>query len=196
MVVAVRSTRAVSDKRAAILAAALELFNERSFNGTPIPLVAERAGVGAGTIYRYFDSKEALGNAVFRACKTALQRHLLERIRGGLSPREDFRAMWRGLWEFFRDHPAAFQFLETHNHDSYLDAESVATSEAMFVSICDFVRSGQSTGVLRQGAPAVLIAMAFGAFIGLVKESAAGRFDLTESVVDAGEEIVWKMLRA
>jgi len=196
MGVVLRSPGAVSDKREAILTAALELFNERSFNGTPMPLVAQRAGVGAGTIYRYFDSKEALGNAVFRACKTALQRQLVERWRAGLTPREAFRALWRGLWEFSRDNPAAFQFLETHNHASYLDAESIATSEAMFVSICDFVRHGQSAGALRDGDPAVLIAMAFGAFIGLVKESEAGRFALTESVVAAAEELAWKMLRA
>ena len=196
MAVAVRKPRAVPDKREAILAAALDLFNERSFNGTPMPLVAERAGVGAGTIYRYFESKEALGNAVFRACKTALQRHLVERLRDGLAPRQEFRALWRGLWEFFDDHPAAFQFLETHNHASYLDAESIATSEAMFVAICAFVRHGQRAGVLHNGDPAVLIAMAFGAFIGLVKEADAGRFALTESVVAAAEELVWTMLRA
>lgn len=189
-----RSQRASSDKREAILAAALELFNERSFNGTPMPLVAQRAGVGAGTIYRYFDGKEALGNAVFRACKTALQSHLVASWRAELTPRNAFRALWRGLWEFFRDHPAAFQFLETHNHASYLDAESIATSQAMFTAICDFVRHGQSAGALRSGDPAVLIAMAFGAFIGLVKESEAGRFELTESVVLAAEALVWAML--
>ena len=43
-----------------------ELFTERGFHGTAMPLVAERAGVAAGTIYRYFDSKEALVDAVFQ----------------------------------------------------------------------------------------------------------------------------------
>jgi len=44
------------DKRETILAAALELFVERGFYGTAVPEIAERAGVGAGTIYRYFES--------------------------------------------------------------------------------------------------------------------------------------------
>jgi len=193
---ALRKLNPGGDKRQAILNAALELFNERSFNGTPMPLVAERASVGAGTIYRYFASKDALGNAVFRACKLALQQHLAERWRSDMSPREEFRAMWRGLWEFFRANPAAFQFLETHNHGSYLDAESIATSDAMANAIAAFVRRGQDKGVIRQAEPAVLIAMAFGAFIGLVKEADAGRLTLDEHVVDAGEELVWAMLRA
>src|ERR1035437_2808422 len=44
----------VDDKREAILGAALELFAERGFHGTAVPQIADKAGVGAGTIYRYF----------------------------------------------------------------------------------------------------------------------------------------------
>jgi AcrR family transcriptional regulator len=36
-------------------------------------MIAERAGVGAGTIYRYFPSKESFANAVYRDCKLSLQ---------------------------------------------------------------------------------------------------------------------------
>src|SRR6185369_16360221 len=59
------------DKRERILDAALSLFAERGFHGTPVPLVAERASVGAGTIYRYFASKEALVNALYQRWKMA-----------------------------------------------------------------------------------------------------------------------------
>lgn len=193
---AIRKVTQGADKREAILCAALDLFNEHSFNGTPMPLVAQRAAVGAGTIYRYFESKEALGNAVYQTCKLGLQRHLAERVRPDLTPREGFGVMWRALWEFFRDNPAACRFLETHNHASYLDATSVATSDAVFANICDFVRHGQAAGAIRSGDAAVLIAMALGAFIGLVKESDAGRFALDDSVVATAEELVWTMLRS
>src|ERR1700730_16443430 len=59
----------VSDKRAAIMTAALELFVERGFYGTAVPEIADKAQVGAGTIYRYFESKEALVNALYRDLK-------------------------------------------------------------------------------------------------------------------------------
>src|SRR4051812_31840826 len=61
--------KAPSDKREAITTAALELFVERGFYGTAVPEIADRAGVGAGTIYRYFESKEALVNAMYREQK-------------------------------------------------------------------------------------------------------------------------------
>ena len=72
----------VLDKRSAILDAALVLMSERTFAGTPMPLIAERAEVGAGTIYRYFESKEALGNEVFRVC----ERELLNHLRSSATP--------------------------------------------------------------------------------------------------------------
>ena len=47
-----------------LLAAALELFVEKGFAATRLTDVAARAGVAKGTLYLYFDSKEALFRAV------------------------------------------------------------------------------------------------------------------------------------
>jgi transposase len=34
----------------------MQLFAERGYDGTTIPMIAEKANVGAGTIYRYFEN--------------------------------------------------------------------------------------------------------------------------------------------
>ncbi|MFY9329058.1 MAG: TetR/AcrR family transcriptional regulator [Georgfuchsia sp.] len=49
-----------------IIAAALHFFDEKGYAATRLDDVALRAGVSKGTIYLYFDSKEALFNAVVR----------------------------------------------------------------------------------------------------------------------------------
>jgi AcrR family transcriptional regulator len=51
---------------AELTAAALELFVEKGFAGTRLEDVAARAGVSKGTLYLYFDSKEALFKAVIQ----------------------------------------------------------------------------------------------------------------------------------
>ena len=48
------------DKRQAILDAAIYTFARKGFHATRISDVAERAGIGKGTVYLYFDSKEDL----------------------------------------------------------------------------------------------------------------------------------------
>lgn len=49
-----------------LTAAAMEVFVEKGFAATRLDDVAARAGVSKGTLYLYFDSKEALFEAVIR----------------------------------------------------------------------------------------------------------------------------------
>ena len=49
--------------RERVLTAAREAFAELGF-GVPLDVIAERAGVGPGTVYRHFPTKEALFEAV------------------------------------------------------------------------------------------------------------------------------------
>lgn len=53
-----------------IAAAALELFVERGFAATRLDDVAARAGVSKGTVYLYFESKEALFKSAIEAAMT------------------------------------------------------------------------------------------------------------------------------
>src|SRR3989449_8785831 len=49
-----------------IISAALEVFADRGFAATKLEDVARRAGVTKGTIYLYFENKEALFKALIR----------------------------------------------------------------------------------------------------------------------------------
>lgn len=60
---------AVAPKRSTmekILDAALEVFSEKGFHLAIVDEIAERAGVGKGTLYRYFANKETLFNELVR----------------------------------------------------------------------------------------------------------------------------------
>ena len=61
-----RWQRRKDERPAELLAAALEVFIEKGFAATKLADVARRAGVTKGTVYLYFDSKEALFKAVVR----------------------------------------------------------------------------------------------------------------------------------
>jgi len=54
-------------RRAAILAAALEEFTARGYEGARLDDVARRAGIAKGTIYLYFTDKEALFQELVRS---------------------------------------------------------------------------------------------------------------------------------
>ena len=59
--------RRKDERPSELVAAALDLFVERGFAATRLDDVAARAGVSKGTLYLYFESKEALFKAVIEA---------------------------------------------------------------------------------------------------------------------------------
>lgn len=192
---AAESRRDPSDKRRAILDAALELFSERGFHGTAVPLVAERAGVGAGTLYRYFDSKEALVNALYRHWKMHLGSSLLERFPTGQPPRMMFFECYRRLCRFAIDHPRAFNFLELHHHAPYLDEESRSCDMLVLAPIRAFAEDAQRALALKNAAPELLMAIVYGAVVGIVRAAEAGHLPmpLTQALAEA-EPVVWEAI--
>ncbi len=84
---------------AELLAAALAVFAERGFAGTRLEDVARRAGVTKGTIYLYFDDKDALFKAVVRETiipNIARAERDVAQFRG--SAAELLRAVITGWW--------------------------------------------------------------------------------------------------
>jgi TetR/AcrR family transcriptional regulator, repressor of fatR-cypB operon len=187
---------ASADKREAILAAALALFAERTFDGTAVPLIAERAGVAAGTIYRYFDGKEALVNALYRRWKSELRDTLAGAVATGGTHEERFRLMWGGLWRFASSEPQALAFLETQHHESYLDDESRALAASIDAAAVAYVKGAQDEGAIRQAPPGMLLALVFGAFVGIVKQAGPGGLPYDEAAMRASADVMWSALRS
>lgn len=182
-------------KREAILNAALELFAERGFHGTAVPLVAERAKVGAGTLYRYFDSKEALVNALYQREKTRFMGELITDFPSDAPIREQFRMLWQRLAAFAQRHPLAAMFLELHHHAPYLDADSRALEQRVFEPVVDVIRRAQAAQALKPIDPVLLISLVYGAFIGISKNVLAGHLKLDSSTLEDAEACLWEAVR-
>src|ERR1041384_7752726 len=105
-----------NEKRDAVFAAALELFAERGFYGVSVPEIAQKAMVGAGTIYRYFPSKEALVNALYQHHKRALGEAILAGLPEDAPFRVQFHHFFTRACAFARAQPQVLQFLELHHH--------------------------------------------------------------------------------
>ncbi|MEQ9319043.1 MAG: TetR/AcrR family transcriptional regulator [Polyangiaceae bacterium] len=59
-----------SDRRSNYIETALELFIEHGYHGVTMDTVVAAAGGSKATIYRYFDSKEALFSAIVDELQT------------------------------------------------------------------------------------------------------------------------------
>lgn len=179
------------NKPDAILDAALRLFVERGFHGTAVPEVAEEAGVAAGTIYHYFESKTALVNALYRREKEKVTRAIHASFPATASPREQFRAIWREMATYATASPQAFAFLELHHHGSYLDAQNLALDQSLRTFGVGFVRAAQSAGVLKTMDPKLMMELIFGAFIGVIRARWEERAFVDDDALAAAEGACW-----
>lgn len=97
-----RWERRPEDRPQELADAALELFVEKGFAATRLEDVAARAGVSKGTLYLYFDGKEALFKAVIESAvipAVAQGEQIIERFEG--SSAELLRELVHGWWRLF-----------------------------------------------------------------------------------------------
>ncbi len=188
--------RAGGDKREAIIDAALQLFVERGFFGTAVPEIADRAGVGAGTIYRYFESKEALVNAIYRQEKLHFAHVVLDDFPASAPTREQFRLLWTRMADFATEHTHAFIFLELHHHARYLDAESRAVEHRMTQLFTSVVTSAQARHELKAGPPRLLMGLVMGAFVGVIRSCVEVEQPLEQADWKLAEQCVWEAIRS
>jgi TetR/AcrR family transcriptional regulator, repressor of fatR-cypB operon len=187
---------AESDKSEAILRAALDLFVERGFHGTSVPSVAHKAGVAAGTIYHYFESKEALVNALYKNLKREIIAHVLEDFPFAAPTREQFRTVWVKMAEHVVARPREFAFLELHHHGSYLDDESVALEKQVIQLGAQIIGAAQAAQVIKPLSPELLMEFCHGAFIGVFRAGMAGHIPLTVETFRSVEACGWEAIRA
>ncbi len=186
----------VDDKRQAILDAALGLFADQGFHGTSVPEIARKAGVAAGTIYRYFDGKDALVNVLYRHWRETAQQFILSSFPVTAGPREQFGAYWQRLVQFAIEHPKAIAFLDFHHHGPYLDRQSTAVEKQNRETLKPFIEAAQQLGHLKPVPPEVIMAVVIGALIGLVKSAREGNLKLTPQIIRDAEEVCWSGVSA
>ncbi|MBF0475940.1 MAG: TetR/AcrR family transcriptional regulator [Deltaproteobacteria bacterium] len=108
-----------TEKRNEILQSALELIAEFGFHGAPMAMIAERAGVGAGTIYRYFESKDVLIQELFRDLEARATAHVQVGYDEELPVKERFLHLCTALLRYFLSFPLEFRYLEQYHNSPY-----------------------------------------------------------------------------
>jgi len=97
------------EKRLAILEQAIRTFAEQGFRRADVQVIADNAGVGKGTIYRYFRSKEDLFWATTLEVFMRLDRQVVEAMNGAVGACEKLRAAALAHAAFFAANP---QYIE------------------------------------------------------------------------------------
>jgi len=182
------------DKKDEVVKAALELIAEHGFHGAPMAMIANRAGVGAGTIYRYFENKEVLIAELYRDLEERLFPVILEKYIQEKPIREKFMHLGTALLRYFIENPLDFRYLEQF-HNSPFGVEHRRDKILGEKEGCDIFRNlfedGISQQVLKELPLVILFALAFGPILAVARDHILGFVTLDEAIITATIEACW-----
>ena len=95
-----------------ILDAAGEEFGERGFSDSSIVGITQRAGVALGTFYTYFDSKEAVFQALVRDMSAQVRDHVAPVLSQADDAIDGERRALQAFLEFARKHRDVYRIID------------------------------------------------------------------------------------
>lgn len=116
--------------REALLKAAGEVVGEVGYANASIALITQRAGVGLGTFYNYFSSRQEILDALLPALGRSMLTYIKKSALGGHSFGELEDRSFRGFFAFLHETPHFFRILNEadvfapEGHARHFDAVS------------------------------------------------------------------------
>ncbi|MEZ3161470.1 TetR/AcrR family transcriptional regulator [Microbacterium sp. BWT-B31] len=95
--------------RRRLLEAAETVFAAQGYHEASIVRITERAGIGLGTFYLYFDSKQSIFEALVIDLNRRVRHSMSEAMAGASSRLEAERAGFAGFFRFTAAHPALYR---------------------------------------------------------------------------------------
>ena len=141
--------------REQILEAAQEHFSHYGFDKTTVSDLAKAIGFSKAYVYKFFDSKEAIGEAICAKTLSAIVVAVEEAMAGASTPTDKFRRMFKTLTST----GASLFFNDRKLHDIAAHAagegwpSARAYAERIRQILMDVVREGRETGEFERKTP-------------------------------------------
>jgi TetR/AcrR family transcriptional regulator, fatty acid metabolism regulator protein len=180
------------EKRKQILDAAVRVFARKGYHESRVGDIAKDAGVAYGLVYRYFDSKEAVLEAVFREAWGRLLAALREVEEADAAAPERLQLVVKIVLRTWRDDPDLVRLLVrevTRSPQLQRKIDEIAQAFALLERI---VAQGQEEGTVRGDLDARLAAwMLYGALEEILTGWVLGQLpDGPQGVANAEREVV------
>lgn len=139
----------MSDKKTQVLEASIDLFAEEGFWNTPTTRIAQHAGVGTGTLFNYFGSKEGLVDAVYAQLKREWGEYILTGWPHDGSVKEQLEHMWFRFIDWAMKYPDRYALKKQLSLSELVSADGQEQpSETSLAFVLDIYDRAVRDGVL------------------------------------------------
>jgi AcrR family transcriptional regulator len=161
----ISTTNHKGDKRPRLVDAACAVFAEKGYASTRVADIAERAGVGKGTVYEYFSSKEELLFAVFELIHAEISLRMDDALAAGGSSQEKLHNVLslgaEVIAEQVERQPVILDFWAAARGKDFEETyhRAVVASYTHFRNfLANFIRDGQERGEFKPSVDAEALA--------------------------------------
>jgi TetR/AcrR family fatty acid metabolism transcriptional regulator len=190
-----------ANKRLLILEAAMRVFARRGIANTRMIEVAEEAGIGKGTIYEYFRSKEEIFTAGFEYFFQTMDSEIVRQTTGISDIDAQLRKMLEISIDYFNHTGREFMALmvdfwaDAMRHDKTVYPENkpmINIYERYITDIAAIISAGQEQGVFRPTNPRIAASVFIAALDGLLLQSMMmpGVVDLPEMKSEVVDQLM------
>ena len=188
----------MSDKRRDIIQASMDLISEQGFHGAPMAGIAAKAGVAAGTIYRYFESRDTLITELYKELEKKIISDIQAGYPEGKPVRQRFIHLATKLFRYFIACPLHLRYLEQYHNSPYgvsrrQDIMLNRSKEPNILS--DLFLEGIEGNVLKDFPLPVLFALTMGPLRDLVRDHILGFINLDDETIRKAIEACWDAIR-
>ena len=163
-----RTARGQETKRR-ILEAAEAVFLEHGYQGASVSRITERAGVGQGTFYLYYSSKEQLFMEIFIDENTRMKRELLDKLDLNESPKAIVLRMLKINQEGIQTNPILREWYTSDEfrkiEQAYREAHAIDSLNFLYDTFLSLVEHWQAEGKMRSDIDSKMIMKVFEAVI-------------------------------
>ncbi|MDH4133089.1 MAG: TetR/AcrR family transcriptional regulator [Gemmatimonadota bacterium] len=183
--------------RARLVQAAEELYSTLGFLRTTTPMLAERAGIAEGTIYRHFTGKEQLLDEVCRqSYDWAIE--LLGALEGDRVRRapERMASLAQSLVAAAGHHPARVRLLTRDDHLGLLGKVALDRRRIFHERLSHLVATGKADGLVRTGPAELWASVWFVVVRHLVDQVATGNWEVNSPMIPLAIDAAWCAIAA
>jgi AcrR family transcriptional regulator len=186
------------DKRVEIMQSALKLIAERGFHGAPMAMIAGDAGVAAGTIYLYFESKDVLITELYNEVEGNLIATLQEGYSTERPIRDRFIYLGTTLFRYHVEHPLQFRYIQQYHNSPYgaaLRRDRFLGKTVESNIFIELMEQGIAQQVLKDLPLMAISAIAFGPLFVLARDHILGFIVADHTLVEQVVAACWEGIR-
>ncbi len=178
-----------------IINATIDLISKHGFHRAPMAKIAQRANVAAGTIYRFFDSKDDLIGNAYTCLEQRMRSAVLDTFPEYQSIRNRYQHVCRELVNYFLASPTEFRFIEQFFNSPYgatTRRERIRCDNSIISEI--FLEGIQQRVVKNLPLP-ILNSLTFGPLTEICRNHVLKYFELNDHVINSTVEACWDAIR-